>query len=143
MVAMATRTGLEPVFSGVTGRRDNQLHQRAIFRSCWSLICVYLEFRRLRVFSLIRPQLPGDSDGFRSHYLQRDRLALSRLSYKAKLPMGFALPYPTKQSALLMARISPVCCRSHLPSETTGGNGCSTQSMVGVMGLEPTRPYEH
>ena len=46
--------------------------------------CVYLEFRRLRVFSLIRPQLPGDPDEFRSHYLQRDRLALSRLSYKAK-----------------------------------------------------------
>jgi hypothetical protein len=25
----------------------------------------------------------GDLDGFRSHYLQRDRLTLSRLSYKA------------------------------------------------------------
>ena len=36
MVAMATRTGLEPVFSGVTGRPDNQLHQRAIFCSYWS-----------------------------------------------------------------------------------------------------------
>ena len=102
MVAMATRTGLEPVFSGVTGRRDNQLHQRAKFKSMGgnfilsalsgiaaviALIdfekCVYLEFRRLRVYSLIRSQLPGDPDEFRSHYLQRDRLALSRLSYKA------------------------------------------------------------
>ena len=75
---MATRTGLEPVFFGVTGRRDNQLHQRAKFKSMGgnfilsafsgmaaviALIdfekCVYLEFRRLRVYSLIRSQLPG------------------------------------------------------------------------------------
>ena len=31
MVAMATRTGLEPVASAVTGLRDNQLHQRVIY----------------------------------------------------------------------------------------------------------------
>ena len=99
---MATPRGLEPLTSGVTGRRSNQLNYEAKFKSMGgnfilsafsgmaaviALIdfekCVHLGFERLRVYSLIRSQLPGDSDGFRSHYLQRDRLALSRLSYKA------------------------------------------------------------
>ena len=60
---MATPTGLEPVASTVTGWRDNQLHQGAIFCSYWSLICVHLGFERLRVYSLIRSQLPGARDG--------------------------------------------------------------------------------
>ena len=50
---MATRTGLEPVFSGVTGRRDNQLHQRAIFQksfatNLWALLTLACDSPRRR-----------------------------------------------------------------------------------------------
>ena len=57
---MATPTGLEPVASTVTGWRDNQLHQGAKFVPHTRLKkCVHLGFERLRVYSLIRSQLPG------------------------------------------------------------------------------------
>ena len=43
MVAMAVTTGLEPAISSVTDWRALQLLHATIFRSYWSLICVYLE----------------------------------------------------------------------------------------------------
>ena len=82
---MATRTGLEPVFSGVTGRRDNRLHQRAIFRSYWSLIRVHLGFERLRVYSLIRSQLPGAANGSRTHTLLRAQAPQACLSTNSNI----------------------------------------------------------
>lgn len=75
---MATPTGFEPVTSAVTGQRSSHLNYGAKFKSMGgnfilsalsgmaaviALIdfekCVYLEFRRLRVYSFIRSQLPG------------------------------------------------------------------------------------
>ena len=44
--------------------------------------CVYLEFRRLRVFSLIRPQLSGGPEGIRTPDFYLARVALSQLSYR-------------------------------------------------------------
>ena len=63
MVAMAVTTGLEPATSSVTDWRALQLLHATIFCSDWSLICVHLGFERLRVYSLIRSQLPGARDG--------------------------------------------------------------------------------
>ena len=36
------------------------------------LVCVHLGLERLRVFSLMRPQLPGDAYGIRTRDLRRD-----------------------------------------------------------------------
>ena len=66
MVAMAVTTGLEPATSSVTDWRALQLLHATIFCSDWSLICVYLELWRLRVYSLIRSQLPGADRGTRT-----------------------------------------------------------------------------
>ena len=70
MVAMATHTGLEPVIFCVTGRRINQLSQWAILAPTGA-ICIRLDFEWLRVFSLIRSQLPGRDSGTRTHTLLR------------------------------------------------------------------------
>ena len=67
---MATHTGLEPVIFCVTGRRINQLSQWAILAPTGA-ICIRLDFEWLRVFSLIRSQLPGRDSGTRTHTLLR------------------------------------------------------------------------
>lgn len=87
----------------------------------------------------------GDSDGFRSHYLQRDRLALSRLSYRAKYVDWLELPssFLSSCQSSTLARISPVSCRSLLPWETTGSIWLSCSRLVGVTGLEPARDFSH
>lgn len=95
---MATRTGLEPVASSVTGLRDNQLHQRAIFCSYRSLIRVHLGFERLRVYSLIRSQLSGAANGSRTHTLLRAQAPQACLSTNSNIAAYMWLIYVLMES---------------------------------------------
>ena len=85
MVAMAVTTGLEPATSSVTDWRALQLLHATIFCSDWSLICVHLGFERLRVYSLIRSQLPGAANGSRTHTLLRAQAPQACLSTNSNI----------------------------------------------------------
>ena len=79
---VATPTGFEPVTSAVTGQRSSHLNYEAIKTEFAYITSGFMPNALKKL--LVKKMLNGDSDGFRSHYLQRDRLALFRLSYKTK-----------------------------------------------------------
>ena len=129
-VFLATHTGLEPVIFCVTGRRINQLSQWAILAPIGA-ICIRLDFEWLRVFSLIRSQLPGRDSGTRTHTLLRAPAPQAGLSTNSSISPYMWLIYVLMESPTTAGYLLSVVAWTNTP--------LGRDALVPNKGLEPLR----